>query len=84
MLQTSFLRREVAREVPVERIIAAAGFMMKQLKGIPDDEGYSPPLNEIANWIDSLNAMQLLKLRHMADKLPEPERSISFDDRRVG
>jgi hypothetical protein len=53
------------------RIIAAAVLVMRHQRGVSGDEEWSPPMEEVYDWIDELDADHLLTLREIAEGLQE-------------
>jgi hypothetical protein len=66
------IAKDIVQSVPMERIIAAALLVMNHQRvrrGFPEDEVFSPTTDEIANWLEQLDADRLLILRDLAESL---------------
>jgi hypothetical protein len=62
---------DMVQSLPKRRIIAAAVLVMRHQRGISDDEDWNPPIEEVHDWIDELEADHLLTLRDIAEGLEE-------------
>ena len=58
---------ELVQSMPKGRIIAAALLVMRQQRG--EDEDWTPPMEELYDWIDELDEEHLLTLRDIAERL---------------
>jgi hypothetical protein len=51
------------------RIVVAAGFIIRQQRGISEEEVWSPTPTEVADFLDGLDDQQLRKLKQLAESL---------------
>ena len=62
---------DVFRSIPMDRIMAAAAFVIRRQRGLSEDDPHTFTETEIADWIKGLNAEQLMKLRQIAEYLEQ-------------
>jgi hypothetical protein len=51
------------------RILVAAGFIIRQQRGISEEEVWSATPTEVADFLDGLDDQQLRKLKQLAESL---------------
>jgi hypothetical protein len=66
MTQTSGTLPRMLRDVPLVRLVAAIGYVMKQRAGIPDDVPYHTPEIDIEAFVATCDKRQLRLLRKIA------------------
>ena len=59
-----------------ERVIAAAVFIMRELRNLPDDEGWQPTHPQILEFINSLDKQLRRLLKRVADDVAPERRTL--------
>jgi len=65
------IAEELLQSMPMDRIMAAAAFVIRRQRGLSEDDPHTFTETEIADWIKGLNAEQLVKLRQIAEYLEQ-------------